>query len=71
VETFLRDVLDGHHGDHAANYLTANAQFHAGTVGNFTGRATVDAHARTASLAQRTPREGVVGATTPFALLAD
>jgi predicted ester cyclase len=41
VETFLRDVLDGHHGDHAANYLTANAQFHAGTVGNFTGRATV------------------------------
>jgi predicted ester cyclase len=43
VETFLRDVLDEHHGDHAANYLTADAQFHAGTVGNFAGRATVAA----------------------------
>jgi predicted ester cyclase len=41
VETFLQDVLDGHHGDHAARYLTGDAQFHAGTVGNFTGRATV------------------------------
>ncbi|HEX5300867.1 MAG TPA: ester cyclase [Streptosporangiaceae bacterium] len=41
VETFLHDVLDGHHGDHAANNLTADAQFHAGTVGDFTGRATV------------------------------
>ena len=41
IETFLQDVLDGHHGDHAANYLTQDAQFHAGTVGNFTGRATV------------------------------
>ena len=41
VETFLQDVLDGHHGDHAAGYLTKDAQFHAGTVGNFTGRATV------------------------------
>ena len=41
VETFLQDVLDGHHGDHAASYLTEDAQFHAGTVGNFTGRGTV------------------------------
>jgi predicted ester cyclase len=41
VQAFLHDVLDGHHGDHAANYLTADAQFHAGTVGDFTGRATV------------------------------
>jgi len=41
VETFLQDVLDGHHGDHAARYLTGDAKFHAGTVGNFTGRATV------------------------------
>ena len=41
IEAFLQDVLDGHHGDHAANYLTKDAQFHAGTVGNFTGRATV------------------------------
>ena len=32
VETFLQDVLDGHHGDHAARYLTGDAQFHAGTV---------------------------------------
>jgi len=41
VETFLQDVLDGHHGDHAARYFTQDAQFHAGTVGDFTGRATV------------------------------
>ena len=41
VETFLHDVLDGHHGDHAARYFTSDAQFHAGTVGDFTGRATV------------------------------
>jgi steroid delta-isomerase-like uncharacterized protein len=41
VETFLQDVLDGHHGDHAARYFTKDAQFHAGTVGDFTGRATV------------------------------
>jgi predicted ester cyclase len=41
VEAFLRDVLDGHHGDHAASYFTEDAQFHAGTVGNFTGRDTV------------------------------
>jgi predicted ester cyclase len=41
IEAFLTDVLDEHHGNHAANYLTQNAQFHAGTVGNFTGRATV------------------------------
>jgi predicted ester cyclase len=41
VEAFLQDVLDGHHGDHAASYLTKDAQFHAGTVGNFAGRATV------------------------------
>jgi hypothetical protein len=40
VETFLGDVLDGHHGNHAARYLTKDAQFHAGTVGDFTGRAT-------------------------------
>ena len=41
VEAFLRDVLDEHHGDHAASYFTQDAQFHAGTVGNFSGRATV------------------------------
>ena len=43
VEAFLRDVLDEHHGDHAASYFTQDAQFHAGTVGNFSGRATVAA----------------------------
>jgi predicted ester cyclase len=43
IERFLQDVLDEHHGDHAANYLTEDAQFHAGTVGNFTGRAIVAA----------------------------
>jgi steroid delta-isomerase-like uncharacterized protein len=43
IETFLTDVLNEHHGDHVANYLTADAQFHAGTVGDFTGRATVAA----------------------------
>jgi hypothetical protein len=36
-----RTSLDGHHGDHAASYLTEGAQFHAGTVGNFAGRTTV------------------------------
>ncbi len=41
VERFLQDVLNEHNGDHAANYLTEDAQFHAGTVGNFTGRAVV------------------------------
>src|SRR5690349_7736967 len=43
VERFLQDVLNEHNGDHAANYLTEDAQFHAGTVGNFTGRAVVAA----------------------------
>ncbi len=43
VEAFLQDVLNEHNGDHAANYMTADMQFHAGTVGSFTGRATVAA----------------------------
>ncbi|HZC54127.1 MAG TPA: ester cyclase [Mycobacterium sp.] len=38
VLRFLQDVLNGHHGDHAARYLTDDAQFHAGTVGDITGR---------------------------------
>lgn len=43
VEAFLQDVLNEHHGDHAANYMTKDIQFHAGTVGTFTGRTTVAA----------------------------
>jgi steroid delta-isomerase-like uncharacterized protein len=41
VLTFLNDVLNGHHGDHAAQYFTSDAQFHAGTLGTFSGRANV------------------------------
>jgi predicted ester cyclase len=41
VRAFLQDVIDEHHGNHAANYLTKDIQFHAGTVGMFTGRTTV------------------------------
>jgi predicted ester cyclase len=38
VEAFMRDVLNGHHGDHAAKYLTADMQWHGGTVGTVAGR---------------------------------
>jgi predicted ester cyclase len=38
VQAFLRDVIDEHHGDHAARYLTRNMQWHGGTVGTVTGR---------------------------------
>lgn len=38
VEAFMRDVLNGHHGDHAAKYLTADMQWHSGTVGTVAGR---------------------------------
>jgi steroid delta-isomerase-like uncharacterized protein len=38
IKRFLQDVLDEHHGGHAAGYLTQDIQFHAGTVGNVTGR---------------------------------
>jgi predicted ester cyclase len=37
VEAFERDVLNGHHGDHAAKYLSANMQWHGGTVGTVAG----------------------------------
>jgi len=43
VEAFLTNVLDDHHGDLAASYMNADMQFHAGTVGSFTGRAKVAA----------------------------
>jgi steroid delta-isomerase-like uncharacterized protein len=41
VQTFIQDVLNGHHGDHAAGYLTPDMQWHGGTVGTVTGRENV------------------------------
>jgi steroid delta-isomerase-like uncharacterized protein len=38
IQRFLADVLNGHHGDHAARYFTKDGQFHAGTIGTVTGR---------------------------------
>lgn len=37
VQAFMRDVLNGHHGDHAARYLTPDMQWHGGTVGTVAG----------------------------------
>ena len=41
VEAFERDVLNGHHGDHATKYLTADMQWHGGTVGTVAGSGNV------------------------------
>ena len=41
VRAFLRDVIDEHHGDHAARYLTPDMQWHGGTVGTVAGRENV------------------------------
>jgi predicted SnoaL-like aldol condensation-catalyzing enzyme len=41
VEMFLRDVIDEHHGDHAADYLNPDMQWSGGTMGTVTGRANV------------------------------
>jgi predicted ester cyclase len=41
VESFLRDVIDEHHADAAAGFLTANMQWSGGTVGTVAGRANV------------------------------
>jgi predicted ester cyclase len=41
VEAFLRDVINQHHGDHAAEYLNPSMQWSGGTVGTITGRASV------------------------------
>jgi steroid delta-isomerase-like uncharacterized protein len=41
VEAFLRDVINEHNGDHAANYLNPDMQWYGGTVGTVTGRANV------------------------------
>ncbi|MGW7546549.1 ester cyclase [Streptomyces sp. NPDC054770] len=38
VRAFLADVLNEHHADHAARYLTPDAQWHGGTVGTVAGR---------------------------------
>ena len=38
VEAFRADVLNGHHGDHAVNYLTPDMSWHGGTVGTVSGR---------------------------------
>ena len=41
VAAFSADVLNGHHGDHAARYLTPDMQWHGGTVGTVAGSANV------------------------------
>ena len=38
VEAFMRDVLDGHHGDHTVRYVTPDMSWHGGTVGTVSGR---------------------------------
>lgn len=43
VRAFIQDVINEHHGDHAANYLTKDVQLYDGTVGTSTGRANVAA----------------------------
>jgi predicted ester cyclase len=41
VESFLQDVIDEHHGDHAGRFLTADMEWHGGTVGTVKGRTNV------------------------------
>lgn len=41
VTAFLQDVINEHHGDHAANYLNPDMQWSGGTVGTVTGSANV------------------------------
>ena len=41
VEAFLQDVINEHHGDHAAGYLNPDMQWSGGTVGTVTGSANV------------------------------
>ena len=41
VLAFMKDVLDGHRGDHAVRYLTPGMSWHSGTVGTVTGRENV------------------------------
>ena len=41
VESFLQDVINEHHGDHVARYLTPDMSWYGGTVGTVAGRANV------------------------------
>ena len=41
VETFVQDVLNDHHGDHAGLYMTADVEWHGGTVGTIEDRENV------------------------------
>jgi len=41
VEAFLQDVINQHHGNHAARYLNPAMQWSGGTVGTITGSANV------------------------------
>jgi steroid delta-isomerase-like uncharacterized protein len=41
VQAFIKDVLNGHRGDHAGGYFTADMQWHGGTVGTVAGRENV------------------------------
>jgi predicted ester cyclase len=41
VLAFLRDVIDEHHGNQVAKYLTKDTEWHGGTVGTVAGRANV------------------------------
>ena len=41
VETYLQDVINEHHGNHVAKYLTPSAEWSGGTVGTVSGRANV------------------------------
>ena len=41
VKAFLRDVIDEHHGNAVAGFLTPNMQWSGGTVGTIAGRANV------------------------------
>jgi predicted ester cyclase len=41
VESFLHDVIDEHHGNAVAGFLTPNMQWSGGTVGTVAGRANV------------------------------
>ena len=38
VQAFLQDVINEHHGDHVANYLTPDMEWDGGTVGTVAGR---------------------------------
>ncbi len=41
VRAFMDDVLNGHNGDHAGQYLAEDMAWHGGTVGTVAGRESV------------------------------